>query len=269
MSSPYWTRHRVEALRRELSDRDEAVIRSLATVRLATGEQLRRAHFVDVPSAERQCRRSLSRLVSRRVLVRLARQAGGRGGGSQSFTFALDVAGQRLAYIGGPANGQRWRTPWIPNRMFLGHALRVTELYVQLVEAERAGGCEVLGFHTEPMCWRYYTAPSGARATLKPDAFVRLARGTRFEDAWFVEVDCDTETRPTLARKFQAYRWHWHSGQEQRAHDSYPQVLWLVPSSARRQVLVDVASSQPGPSRDLHLVHLFQDGAGAMQGGDR
>lgn len=259
------TAARISELRQFLSPREHELIRSLATIRLATGAQLCRLHFHDVPSAERQCRRMLTRLVQLGVILRLGRSAGGRGGGSQSYPYALDLAGQRLAFAEGPTYGQRPREPWLPSALFLRHVMKVSELFVRLVEAQRSKGRELIQYRTEPLCWRYFQTMDGGRAIAKPDAFVRLACDGDFEDAWFVEVDLDTEHRPALLRKFTTYHDHWLSGDEQGKHGSYPQVLWLVPDEQRRQVIREIAAKQPASMRQVHLVHLYDDAIDAMQ----
>ena len=46
-----------------------------------------------------------------------------------------------------------------PGLAFVRHTLAVTELYVRLREAERAGTLELLEFEPEPECWRSYPLP--------------------------------------------------------------------------------------------------------------
>jgi hypothetical protein len=265
MTPSYVTASRITELRQQLSHRDNELIRTLATIRLATGAQLCRLHFHDVPSAERQCRRTLTRLVRLGVLVRLDREVGRRGGGSQSHPFALDVSGQRLGYVEGTAYGQRPRPPWLPSTPFIRHVMAVSELYVRLIEAQRSGGREVIQYRTEPLCWRYFRTMAGGRGIAKPDAFLRLACGQDYEDAWFIEVDLDTEHRPALERKFASYHQHWLSGDEQGKHGSYPQVLWLVPDEHRRQIIREIAAQQPSSMQRVHLVHLYDDAAAVME----
>ena len=48
MSRRYLTRSRVVALAESLSSRDQAILQTLATVRLATGDHLTRLHLADL-----------------------------------------------------------------------------------------------------------------------------------------------------------------------------------------------------------------------------
>lgn len=257
--SPRLTASTVARLDHTLSDRERAVLSTLAVVKAASGRQLQRLHFHGVPSAERQCRRFLARLVERRLLARLGRSVGGVRAGSAGWVYALDAAGQRLA----APEQYRWRRPYTPGPLFLRHRLAVTEVYVGLVEAERRGEVEVLAFATEPECWR-----RGGGVRLKPDAAARLLL-PNFEDVWFIEVDCGTEAPVTLARKCEAYRRYWQSGVEQERHGVFPAVVWLVPDPARYQMVVDVIARQPADSWPLYRVALHADATAVLTGRPR
>ena len=223
------------------------VIVTLHRVRVATGRQMERTCFPDV--TRRQVRAVLASLVDRRLLARLPRVVGGVRAGSAGYVYTLDVAGQRVMR---PDHGRAHR-PWPVSMSFLAHSLAVTELYVGLVEAERAGRLRLVSFVTEPACWRSFHGPGGARTILKPDAAL-VARLGRFEDWWFVEVDRGTESRPTLARKFDLYRAFWQSGMEQTRIGVFPRVLWLVPDEQRRAALVEIVGRQPGEAWTLFVV---------------
>jgi len=251
----YVTSARVAQLEAHLSERDLAIVTTLDRVRLATGAQLQRLHFTDGTTAS-QLRRSemaLSRLVGRRVLARLDRRVGGVRSGSAGYVYALDAAGQRLASVCGPAGGRRLRRPWTPGAAFVDHALAVTELYVGLREAERAGSLELVAFDAEPLCWRTFTGLGGARVVLKPDAFVRIGLG-EFEDCYFVEVDRATHSAPAIARKLTVYRRYFQTGREQARCGVFPKVLLLVPTEKRRAALVEVAAAQPATTWPLFQI---------------
>ena len=236
MSAPYLTRSRIERLGRHLSDRDWAVIQTLARVRVATAGQLERLHFIDV--SRRQTRSVLASLVARRLLARLPRVVGGVRAGSAGYVYVLDVAGQRLTR----SSGGRVQRPWPIGTPFLAHSLAVTELLVGLTEAARASGGAVrlIDFVAEPGCWR----PVAPGVVLKPDAEVVIEQG-RFEDRWFIELDRATESRTTLDRKLNRYVAHWRTGRLQADIGVYPRVLWIVPDEARHAVLIDAFARQP------------------------
>jgi hypothetical protein len=247
--SRYVTAARAQRLASRLSDRERAVLASLRRLRVATSAQLERLHFAEV--TPRQARMVLASLVEQGLIARLPRRVGGVRAGSAGYVYVLDVAGQRLS----PLSGRRVQRPWPVGTPFLAHSLAVSELYVRLMEAERQGRAELrLGeYRTEPACWRRFAAPGAGRLTLKPDAEVTLRLG-RFEDRWFIEVDRATESRSTLDRKLGCYVRYWQSGQEQARLGIFPKVLWIVPDSARVDVLVDACGRLPVAAWPLFAV---------------
>ena len=247
MSGAYVTASRLVQLARSLTAREQAVLSTVARMRLVTGGQLRRLHFTDV--SRRQTRAVLTSLTDRRLLARLPRAVGGVRAGSAGFVYALDIAGQRLASPG----GRRRHRPWTPGVAFLAHTLEITEVYVRLVEAVRAGRLVLEDFATEPACWRSFHGPGGVQLVLKPDAAVTVRLGG-FVDRWFVEVDRGTEATTTIARKGDVYRLYWASGREQADTGVFPRVLWLVPDEHRHEQLVDVLDRQPAA---LFVVNVF------------
>lgn len=254
----------VAALAERLTPTEQAVIETLDRVRLATAPQLERLHFAGEGSPHtvaRRTRRTLTRLVRLRILARLNRRIGGVKAGSAGYVYALDVAGQRLASACGPAGGLRLRRPWTPGGPFIGHALAVTELYVRLREAERAGLLELLAFDAEPQCWRRFVGVGGAGVTLKPDGFVRLGVG-EYERFYFIEVDRATQSGPTIARKLAVYRRYFQTGREQERFGVFPKVLLLVPSETRKSALVDVAARQPAASWPLWQIARYDKAPG-------
>jgi Replication-relaxation len=251
--SRYITRKLLQELRANLTQRDWQLISTLERVRVATAGQLEVLDFPDV--TRRRARQKLTWLVDHRVLARLPGSVGGANAGSRSNVYTLDVVGQRLADL---ATDGRPGRPWALGRAFLNHSLAVTEVYVRLVLAERAGGLRVQRFAGEPGSWRSFRGARGARVTLKPDAYVVLVLDG-YEDHWFLEMDLDTESAPTIARKCAVYRGYWQSGTEQARTGLFPRVLWLVPDERRAEVLRGVVRRQPGEAAGLFDVVLAKE----------
>ncbi|WP_374210131.1 replication-relaxation family protein [Frankia sp. AgW1.1] len=130
-SSPRLTAAALAGLAARLDERDRAILRTLATFRLARGGQLRRLHLPAVDP--RSARRTLARLQDLQLIARLERQIGGKRAGSDGSLYQLTSAGMRLARPGSPA-----RSPWSVSTRFQDHILAVTELYVGLSEVHRA-----------------------------------------------------------------------------------------------------------------------------------
>lgn len=269
MSRSYLTAARLADIEQSLAPRERAIIDTLDRLRVATTEQLKRLHFTDLTphSASRETPRLLARLAERRIVVKLERQLGGIRAGSRAAVWSLDVTGQRLASVCGPAGGRRLRRPWTPKSLaFLAHRLAVSECYVNLTERCRAGAGELLDFDAEPLCWRRYASPYGGTSTLKPDAFARVGIG-EFERGAFIEIDRATETASTIAGKLRAYRRYWDTGREQQRRGYFPRVVFAVPDEARKAVLVDRCAAQPAESWPLWQVVLADDLPAVLIGG--
>jgi hypothetical protein len=220
---------RIDRLVGGLSELDLDVIGTVAFVRMASGSQLNRLFWPTTPSGARTARRHLKRLTDLRVLTRLHRQVGGIRGGSQGYTYALDVNGQRIAQT---MHHHTIRRP-TPSDAFVDHTLAVTEVLVTL---RTTAPVEPLEFQAEPRCWRRYTGRAGRTQTLRPDGFARWATG-EWELSAFLEIDRATEHPGRISRKADQYVRYWRTGDEQRLHDVFPTVLWLAPTERRAQVL--------------------------------
>lgn len=235
---------RAEGTIASLSERERSIVADVARVRLLSGQQLRRLHFEDSASGKRQARRVLASLVDKRVLARQGRSVGGVKGGSESFVFGLDIIGQRL--IDPLSQGAR---PWQLGDGFVRHALMVSECYVRLVETERTGLLELLGFDGEPACWREFVGRNGSLETLKPDAFGRVGLG-EYEDHWMVECDRGTEDLVRIRRKLGTYLRYWQTGKE----EPFPRVLWVTTRAERAKALRGVIAGLPTGQRQPFAV---------------
>lgn len=233
-------RRQLVELGEQLSERDLAVLRTVAALHFVTPIQLERLHFHEAHAtplaATRACRRSLARLHDLRLLDRLDRRIGGTRAGSASFVYALSRVGNRLL---GDSDRRRSREPSFAH---LAHVLAVAELVAQLHEHGRSTAVELLAVETEPTCWRSFLDAQQRRRLLKPDLRVTLGVGTH-ELHWFVEVDRATEHRPALARKITAYVDAWRDGGEQVRAGVFPRALWVVPDLHRATVIASVWES--------------------------
>jgi hypothetical protein len=223
------TRAVLDALKPQLSDRDHAIIRDVGRFKLATASQLERLHFAECSGKSRARNRQavLKRLTDLRVLARVGeRIRGGPNGGSRGYLYALDVAGQDLAQL----TSSRPRRPYVAYKPTIAHYLAVTELYVRLVEADRAGQLTLLAFEAEPYCWRRF----GRSQVLKPDAYVQLGLvhdGRRRKGSFFIEIDRGTQWGAKIANKVPQYlAYYYHD----RPHEPvFPKVLLLAPNEPR------------------------------------
>lgn len=231
---------RLDSITPTLTEQDIAVIDVLSFVRMASGNQLNRLLWPTTPAGRRACQRHLKRLTELRILTRLHRRVGGIKSGSQGFTYALDVNGQRIAQT---RHHNTIRRP-TPSDFFVDHTLAITETYVVLATTENI---ELLDWTPEPDCWRTFSGPAGRTVTLRPDAFIRWAIGD-WELCAFVEVDRATEHPGRIVRKADQYVRYWRTGTEQRIEGVFPTVLWLTPTEQRASVLrqaLDGHESEP------------------------
>lgn len=217
----------------DLSDRDLAILDSVAQHRYLSARQLQSLHFFDHSSdlsAARTCRRVLERLTEQRVLARLDRRIGGIRAGSASFVYQVGTRGRRLLRQQG--RDDPLSRSHEPGLNFLDHHLAIGDLRVALGVAERSSPLTMATFQAEPACWRSYRGLGGQLAWVKPDAYVELERDAE-STHWFLEVDRGTESIQTLIRKCHAYEGYLRSGIEQQCIGAFPYVCWSLPNERR------------------------------------
>jgi hypothetical protein len=243
----------------QLSPRDQEALRTVSRFRVMSGAQLQRLLWADIaPSARaRMARRGLSRLARLDVLQPLVRRVGGQRAGSASTTYALGRAGQYLLRSEQPVK-RRVRRAHTPGARYLAHTLAVAELYVGLVEAERRGLVELIRFEPEPESWRPYMVGFGSRQVLKPDAFLKLARG-EYEFSWFIEQDMATEALTTVRSKAARYHDYFCTGTEQAARGVFPRTLWIVPDENRAEDIRETLTQLPAAAHRLFVVATTAD----------
>src|ERR1700722_16618538 len=106
MTRPYISARGVAQLRERLSERDVAILCQVAELRLMSARQIQAIHFPDSEhenelAATRARQRALARLVSERLLIRLARRIGGVRAGSAGFGLGPGGSGGRRLLCGG------------------------------------------------------------------------------------------------------------------------------------------------------------------------
>lgn len=237
--------HRVIAA---LTDLDRRIIEVLSTVRIATGSQMQRLFFEDTTSGQRLGRYHLAKLTDLRAIARLGRQIGGARSGSRGHTYCLDVVGLRLT----ESAQRRVRRPLTPGNPFIDHTLAVTEVFVRYQLAEQAGDIEVVGFDTEPSCWRKYVGKGGRAMVLKPDAYAEW-RDRQWDSAAFIEVDRGTEHPARITSKARQYVAYRQTGIEQDGLGMFPVVVWIVDDQQRAAVL-SAALDRTGDAQELFRV---------------
>jgi len=250
--------------RRQLSDRELAVITSLDRYRYMTARQIEQLHFFDHATpltGARTCRRVLERLTRIRVLWRLDRRIGGLRAGSASFVYALGPLGYRLL-TGAGAERVRRREP---SAEFLDHTLEVAQLAVDLHQLARDGSIDLVDIEPEPDCWRRFTAGMEGAQILKPDLSVAL-RASDYEYHWFVEVDLSTHSAAAVVRKCQLYNRYWTTGIEQDRSGLFPRVLFVAPNARRAGVLERAIGSARQLSAKLFAVTTTADAMECLMG---
>jgi hypothetical protein len=239
------------ALRSKLSDRDLAIVESLAQVRLATTHHIQNLHFnLNVP---RVCYRTLGRLTRLGILCRLSRQTELGHVGSAGYVYQLDRAGQILAGI----RKRRIFQPRDYHYAFIDHTLALTDLYLRLKLANRDGAIKLAALDIESRCWR---------RRLKPDAYIQLVTGG-FRYYWFIEMDMATQSPSKIRTKLTAYTDYWATGDEEQANRIFPKVLFLVPDEARKLVLECTIQQQSIRYRRLFRVALQSKALLILTGG--
>ncbi len=234
MTHPYISARGVAQLRERLSERDVAIIRQVAELRLMSARQIQVIHFPDsqhgsAAAAMRARQRALARLVSERLLIRLERRIGGVRAGSAGLVLALGEVGQRVLGLEGPR-----RRTHEPGPRFVDHTLAVAQLVVDVTVAARRGVLDLLDCQAEPTSWRQFPG-LGGRRLLRPDMFLTLGVGA-YELRWFIEVDRATESLPVVVGKCRLYADYYRSGNEQaNSGGVFPRVCWAVPDEVRAE----------------------------------
>jgi hypothetical protein len=242
----------VIALRQRLSDRDLLVLERVRALRLLHARQIQELLFHDEQhatpaTAARTCRRTLERLTSELLLARLDRRVGGARSGSASYVYTLTPRGQRVL---GDDNARRRLAE--PSERFVCHTLAIADLFVQLIRHCRERGWELLGWESEPDCWREVIT-LGGRVLLRPDFYVVLGIDG-YELRWFVEIDRATEHLPAITRKCRLYHSYYKSGAEQKLHKVFPRVLWVTTDARRADRIREAIEADRRLTTDLFRV---------------
>lgn len=227
----------IHMLLSQLATRDIAILTSIHDHKFLTTKQIHALHFWNhdsYASGIRACTRVLTRLLGYGLIYRLERPVGGTSGGSTSYVWGVDAAGDRLArhLDASPTNSKRSRA-FEPSTYFLAHTLAIADVRVLLETMARDGHFDLLDVQTEPANWRPFLTRSGARQILKPDLYAATS-SANYEDYYFIEVDRSTESLPTLISQCLVYERSRACGSETERLGVYPLVVWLLPNARRR-----------------------------------
>lgn len=218
----------------EVSDRDWNVLETITEFHFLTTRQLARFHF-DVENGAaipRRVNHAMARLRALNLVTSLERRIGGVRAGSAGFVWTVTDAGRKAVAA------RRGETPPVrlrnrePSTTFLEHTLAVAEVALVTREVARRHQLTVVNLESEPAAWRTYLGGDGVPVHVKPDLALVIHNG-EFEDRWFLEVDLDTEPPSRVLAKCLSYDRYRATGIEQRRHEVFPAVLWVVPSERR------------------------------------
>lgn len=233
------SRNYLKEISTAVSERDKKILSSVRTCRYLTTKQIQRLHFTDSanPTAGLRCaNRTLGKLKSLELTGTLERRIGGVRAGSGALIWYLTDAGERMLRLGAKEPAVRKRF-FEPSPFFLSHTLAVSECYVQLSELCCGHTLKLVSAELEPECWRTYSH-RGKPYNLRPDMFL-ITHCDNYEDRWFIEIDLSTEAPTAIREKCHRYHEYYRSGTEQKQHDMFPLVVWVVPSEARKNSLTE------------------------------
>lgn len=236
MSDTRLSKRRLLEIDNGFSDRDRTVLCTIQKCRYITTGQLQRLHFTDAATpmtALRATSRNLTKLAELGLIEALPRRIGGIRGGSGANCWYLKPPGEHLLRLTGSI--AKLRRAFTPSPQFLTHTLAVAECFVRLTEICRGRGLELKAASLEPECWRAYNH-AGKLVSIKPDISAVTTFGD-YEDRWFIEIDLDTEAPTKIVEKGYRYHEYYRSGLEQKQHEVFPLVVWIVPDSKRKDSL--------------------------------
>ena len=247
----------VPSLHFMLTARDLAVITSVRQWRFLTTRQIYSLHFsghASYVSGIRACTRVLNRLREHRLLYRLSRPVGGIGGGSTSYVWGVDAAGDRLLRADPDSGFTKRFRPYEPTPLFLDHTLAVADVHVRLDALQRAGQLELIDIQPEPTSWRPFSW-NGRHQILKPDLYAVTAQG-HDQSHRYIEVDRATESiqQVLVEKKAKAYEEYAATGTDESILGIIPQVLWLVPDPTRAQRFQKALDAASGITSKLHRI---------------
>ena len=223
-----------------LTDRDRSILATLRMLRYAKTNQLQRLFYPILTThiaATSAVSRNLNRLKEYGMIAHLPKQIGGVRGGSQTLVWHLTEQGARLLALGTEREGKRKRH-LMPSPTFLRHTIAVTETYVQITElCRRDPDMKLIRMDVEPLCWRGYEK-AGKVISLRPDLYVDTVSGG-YLYSWFIEMDLSTESVQMIVDKCKRYYEYYRTGKEQQATGVFPLVIWLVPTSERKQKMTE------------------------------
>ena len=245
---------------KRLSDRDIAILESLAKCTFMLTGQIQRLHNTDASTqtaALRATAREMKKLKEYGLVKNLDRRIGGVRGGSSSLVWHLSEAGYRLLELG--SHEKRTRKRHLePSLNHLNHAIAVSACYVCIHEiCQQNPNVNLDHADTEPICWRSY-ARHGNIVYLKPDLFLATKCGG-YEDRWFIEIDLATESPTTILKKCERYHDYYKTNLEQRKHGVFPAIIWIVPDKARKEVLQTTITKFNKKNTKMFLVILPDD----------
>ncbi|MGX7245283.1 replication-relaxation family protein [Enterococcus quebecensis] len=247
----------------QLTDKDKELLLLLRKCRFLSTEQIRQIFFHDSPNqtaGKKRTNRFINRLDTAGVIFFLERRIGGIQKGSSSRVISLTPAGYKLVY--------KWLEidkPYPKKRITelsyfnITHHLAISEIYTQLMELQLQDKLEVHLSQFEPAAWRTFNQ-RGILKFLKPDLYVELLVDD-YIDSYFLEIDLDSEPPHRIVKKCQeAYLTYFQSGVEQRQHDGvFPFIVWIVPSTKRRDTLLKHLTQKLGESILLFRVITFEE----------
>ena len=238
----------------DLTPREQATIKALGTLHVATAQQLASIVFGDAsrPTSLRLVHRHIARLDRAGLIRSYPNPLPTHRVGRRDQVHVLSARGLRTT--GKPTGlGLGQRRSWHPSAAKLEHWLAIGDLYAQLNESSRNGSLTIRSFAVEGDARRLYPDEAGRTRSLQPDAYASVQVGDTVL-SWFIEIDRGTENPHRIAQKCRAYREYELSDIEYQRHGVFPGVLFIVPDQQRLQAVSRVLTQQPADARGLFWV---------------
>ncbi|MEI2826879.1 MAG: replication-relaxation family protein [Dermatophilaceae bacterium] len=230
------------------------VLELLATHGFLSTRHVQSFAFMDhsATTAERLSRRVMSRLQRSGLVITLTRRVDGVRAGSSATIWQLSSAGRRLVA------GDRKR-PHEPSPRLLAHRLLAADVHLVIRKLVLDDTVEDVAVEVESEAWRRYSGLGGDLRLLRPDLAATVSGHDddgAFEDRWFVEVDCGTESLPTIVRKCRQYEEYRQAGVEAVRHGIFPRVLWVLsgPRSDHRAATLEARLGASNLPRGMFTV---------------
>ena len=203
----------------QLTTKEQAILKWVGRFQQLSTRQVKALVYPGQPFDPQ--RRAINQLLEHKLLSLVnQKHYASAGGGNRMHVFQIGREGRKLYDVGRRGI----------SRVVNYHALAIADVYISLLEAERAGQATIFAYATEPDSHIEFGS-----VYLKPDLYVDVglkANGKR--RAFWVEVDLGSERQKQVMEQITAYKMAFDASGDYPL-PLYPRVVFLAVDDERAQ----------------------------------